>query len=64
MTPDELRPIVDAAGGVEAFAAAMTPRLTPRYVYMLLAGSRKLSRSTALLVRQLEERLKVEGPVA
>jgi plasmid maintenance system antidote protein VapI len=58
MSPATIRLIVDAAGGVDAFAAAI--RVKPRHVYYLLAGKRNLSPRTEELARNLAEELGVE----
>ena len=57
MTPSTLRRIVTAAGGPEAFAAAIRVKL--RFVYYLLAGKRRMSPRTEELARKLAEELGV-----
>lgn len=43
MTPAELKPLVDGAGGVKPFAALL--RVTPRIVYYWLDGSSPITPS-------------------
>jgi hypothetical protein len=58
MTPSAITRLVTAAGGPDAFAAAI--RVKPRFVYYLLAGKRGMSPRTELLVRQLADELGME----
>lgn len=51
MEPEELRPIVDRAGGVKAFAE-MTGA-SERAIYAWLDGTRKMGKPTAILIRRL-----------
>jgi len=60
--PQELRRIVEAYGGPEAFAPLIGVK--PRFVYYLLAGKRKLSPRTEMLVRQLERATRGDGRLA
>jgi DNA-binding transcriptional regulator YiaG len=52
MTPDELRPIVTAWGGVEKFARVLD--VSNRTVSYWLAGKRKISSPVAKLIRSLK----------
>lgn len=53
MTPQELRLLVDAHGGPEAFAPLIGVK--PRFLYYLLAGKRRMSPRTEMLVRRVAE---------
>jgi hypothetical protein len=50
--PQELRRIVEAYGGPEAFAPLIGVKL--RFLYYLLAGKRRMSPRTEMLVRKLD----------
>lgn len=52
MTPQELRPIVDAWGGVEKFARILD--VSNRTVSYWLAGTHKIKPPIATLIRSLE----------
>jgi DNA-binding transcriptional regulator YiaG len=52
MTPAELKPIVDAWGGPEKFAAILG--VGQRIVYYWLDGKRNMSEPTAKLIRSLK----------
>ena len=52
MTPEELKPIVDAWGGVEKFARMLD--VSNRTVSYWLAGTHKIKPPVAMLIRSLK----------
>ena len=53
MTPEELRPIVEAAGSVNEFAALIDA--SPRTVYCWLDGTRRIRPTVAAFIRGLKK---------
>lgn len=51
LTPSELKPIIDAWGGPEKFAAML--EVGPRIVYYWLAGKKRISKPMSRLIRML-----------
>ena len=51
MTPEQLKPVVEAKGGVDRLAKRLG--VTPRTVYRWLDGTRRLGPVAAKLIRTL-----------